>query len=212
MKPLREQSDKNSAEAYNEIYLKREGEADDQDLRRWKKLLKYYKGGRLIDMGCLDSQVPLIAAERFPHAEMWGIDQAELAINKMREKYPWVYYEVRDVYETNFPKNYFSYVVGGELIEHLEEPKHFIEEAMRILRPGGTLAISTPLNEAIEPGAVDGERHLWSYTQDDLIDMLKPYGYVKIKTMGSTFFPTYQYHFPTILAYCKKYGDKKTEN
>ena len=35
-------------------------------------------------------------------------------------------------------------VVGIEIIEHLENPRHFIRELVRIARPGGHLLITTP--------------------------------------------------------------------
>lgn len=207
MKKLTEQSEKNSPEEYDKIFLKRqELGPDDQDIRRWKKLLRYYKGGRLLDIGCLDSMVPQFAHDRFPRAEIWGMDLAKDSITQMRRLYPWAYFEVGDAYHTKFPSNYFGYVVAGELIEHLDRPKDFIEETMRILRPGGTLALSTPLDEASDPGAVDHERHIWSFTESDLVDMLEPYGSVIIKQLGSRFFPYYDYRFPSVLAYCKKHG------
>ena len=122
----------------------------------------------------------------------------------MKRKYPWVYYEVMDVYKTKYPDNYFGYAVAGEILEHLEHPKEFIKEAMRILHPGGILALSTPKEEAIEPGAVDRERHLWSFSTGDIQSLLEPYGSVIIETLGSKYFPIYQYAWPTIISFCKK--------
>ena len=203
MERLLEGMGKNSSQEYDRIYFQREKQGVDAfDQKRWKNLLKYYKGGRLVDLGCLDSLVPVFAKEKHKDAEVWGIDVAEEAIKAMREKYPYVYYEVGDVYHTRFPKNYFSYAVAGELIEHLEKPEEFIKEAFRILKSGGILAISTPLEE--EKGAIDFDRHVWSYKEDDLRTMLEDYGEVWLREMGSQYFPRYQYHPRIILAYCKK--------
>ena len=205
MKKMAQQSDKNSPEEYDRIYFSRkEKGVDDFDKRRWKKLLKYYRGGKLLDVGCLDSLVPDIAKKLYPKAEVWGIDVAEQAVKDMQERFPDVVYRVEDAYQTKFPKNYFDYIVAGEIIEHLEEPDRFLSEMLRILKHGGCLAISTPENEAIEPGAVDGERHLWSWTVGDIQDWLDDYGTAVINTMGSEYFPVYKYHFPNILAYLFK--------
>lgn len=207
MKRLAEQTDKNSPQSYDEIYSQRkERGIDKQDLRRWKRLMKHYKGTRILDAGCLDSIVPILAAKKNPRAEIWGIDLAEKTIESMAEAYPFAFFEVQDVYNTKFPKEYFGYIVAGELIEHLEDPSRFVGEAMRILRPGGTLALSTPKEEEIEPGAVDGERHLWSFSEDDIIKMLEPYGEVRTEILGSQYFPFYEYHFPSIIAFCKKHA------
>lgn len=205
MKKLTEQSEKNSPEEYDKIFETRKMKGpDDQDVRRWRKLLKHYKGTRLIDMGCLDSLIPMYALRKNPTAEVWGIDVATDSIQQMRDLFPFAYYEVMDVYETKFPDNYFGYAVAGEILEHLERPADFIREAMRILRPGGTLALSTPKEEEKEPGAVDGERHLWSFSKDDIIKLLEEYGTVKVEELGSRYFPYYEYHFPSIIAFCKK--------
>ena len=207
MEKLTEQSEKNSNLEYDKIYLKRkETGPNEQDVRRWKRLLKHYRGGRIIDLGCLDSLVPALVHERFPKAEVWGIDLAEEAIAGMKMKYPLVYFEVGDVYKTKYPADYFSYAVAGELIEHLERPEDFIKEAMRILRPGGTLALSTPKEEAIEVGAVDKDRHLWSFSSEDLESLLNSYGEVSIDVLGSRYFPIYAYHWPSLIAYCKKHA------
>lgn len=202
---LNEQNELNSPLEYDKIFLARQKKGVDEfDLRRWKKLLKPYKGGRLIDLGCLDSLVPKLARERFPDAEIWGIDLAEEAIRKMKETDPQTVYTVADVYNTGIPREYFGYAVAGEIMEHLEEPEKFLKEAFRILRPGGILALSVPKEEAVEPGAVDPDRHLWSYSMSDILALLSPYGDVKIETLGSKFFPFYRYSFPNIIAWCKK--------
>lgn len=202
---LKDQNDKNSPLEYDKIYLERLKKGTDQfDLRRWKKLLKEYRGGRLIDLGCLDSQVPFYAHERFPEAEIWGVDLAEETVKDMQARFPFALFEVADVYKTKYPDNYFGYAVAGEIMEHLEFPEKFLKEAFRILRPGGILALSTPKDEVIEPGAIDGERHLWSYSVEDIKALLQPYGEVTTDVLGSKWFPFYKYSFPNIIAFCKK--------
>ncbi len=105
---------------------------------------------------------------------------------------------------TIYPDNYFGYAVAGEILEHLEYPEKFIKETMRILRPGGTLALSTPKDELVEPGAVDKDRHLWSFSVEDIRNLLEPYGNVDVDIMGSKYFPIYEYHFPTLIEELKK--------
>ena len=123
----------------------------------------------------------------------------------MRRKFPWVYYEVMDVYKTKYPDNYFGYAIAGELIEHLEFPEEFIKEGMRILRPGGVFALSTPKEEIKDIGAVDKERHLWSFSEDDIENLFSPYGTVAVETLKSQYFPIYKYRFPTLISWIKKY-------
>jgi 2-polyprenyl-3-methyl-5-hydroxy-6-metoxy-1,4-benzoquinol methylase len=121
----------------------------------------------------------------------------------MKEAYPIIKWEVRDGYNTQFENEKFDYVVIGEVIEHLENPTHFITEALRILKPGGVLAISTPLEEEKEFGAVDAERHLWSFSEQDILDILSIHGSVETQILRSLQEP-YKYCWPQLVAFCIK--------
>lgn len=204
MKRLTEEN-KNTVEEYNKIFIERaKKEVDEQDFRRWKKLLSKFRGGKILDIGCLDSLIPSLAKQMYPDSEAWGIDTADKAIEIMQALHPSQYYETRDLYDTKFDNEYFDYAVMGEVLEHLEEPAKAVKEAVRILKPGGILAISVPLNEAKEPGAVDHIHHLLSYSASDIINLVKPYGSVQKCVIGSQYFPKYVYHWPTIIAFLKK--------
>ena len=48
-----------------------------------------------------------------------------------------------------YDDNTFDAVFAFNLIEHLPHPKSFLEEAHRVLRPGGTLVLETPLRESL---------------------------------------------------------------
>ena len=47
------------------------------------------------------------------------------------------------------PPSSFDAVISAEVIEHLENPREVAREWYRILKPGGTLVMSTPNNESI---------------------------------------------------------------
>lgn len=207
MKRLIEDLGLNSPEEYDRIFAIRALRGvDEHDLRRWKRLVKFYRGGRFIDLGCLDSLAPVIVKEQYPREEVWGIDIAKEAIVEMSRKYPFqgLFYQVGDVYDTRFPDNYFSYAIAGEIMEHLDDPEKFIRETMRILRRGGTLAVSVPLGEEKEVGAVDADRHVWSYDVEDAYRLFGKYGKVTTKTTGSDYVPKYVYRWPTLYIYVRK--------
>jgi 2-polyprenyl-3-methyl-5-hydroxy-6-metoxy-1,4-benzoquinol methylase len=51
---------------------------------------------------------------------------------------------VGSVLDIPFPANYFDFVVCSEVIEHLPLKQIALDELYRVLKPGGTIVISTP--------------------------------------------------------------------
>lgn len=49
-----------------------------------------------------------------------------------------------DIYQANFPDNYFDAVTMNHVIEHVVDPKKVLLECSRILKKGGKIAIATP--------------------------------------------------------------------
>src|SRR5437660_299323 len=132
MQRLLNTNTKNDAKEYNRIFrIRKHNGLDEFDLKRWNLLLKYYKGGRILDLGCLDSLVPHLAKKMHPLAEVWGLDQAEEAIAEMQSKYPKILYHIGDLYNTKFHNKYFDYIVMGEVLEHLDDPERALQEALR---------------------------------------------------------------------------------
>jgi len=49
-----------------------------------------------------------------------------------------------DTEDFPFEDNFFDAVIALELIEHLYDPDHFLEEVYRVLKPSGYFILSTP--------------------------------------------------------------------
>lgn len=203
MKKLPGKTKRNTPQEYDRIFLLREEKGVDPfDLRRWKMLLRFYKGGRLADLGCLDSLVGVIAKKKYPKSQVFGLDKAKGAIAAMQKRHPEVAWSCGDIEKEFYPGEYFVYVVLGEVLEHVQNPQAVVNEAYRILRKGGTLALSVPYDEAREPGAVDLERHLWSFDKEDIQDLLKSFGKVSVRVLRTR--ENEKYQFPVLIAYAQK--------
>jgi ubiquinone/menaquinone biosynthesis C-methylase UbiE len=148
------------------------------DWNRFVLLAKDFKGGKYLDVGCFNSPVPYELTRDFPQAEIYALDYCEPLIKELAERYPEVKYMVGDVKQLPFKDGEFDYVVAGELLEHTENPEQTIKELMRVVKSGGTLAVSVPLNESPEEPL--SEEHLWSFTAEDLILLLSDYGQVSL--------------------------------
>lgn len=146
------------------------------DIERFEKLAKHFDGGKYLDMGAFDSILPQLLAERYPSSQIHVLDFAGEIIEFLKPRFPKVIYHHWDIrnddgYLLPFRDNELDYVVSGEVIEHMEDPKAFVTELLRIIKPGGWLAVSTPHNEAVRAEKIGGPFHLWSYDEQDMTDL-----------------------------------------
>ena len=165
------------------------------DYPRFLEMVKYYRGGSYLDVGCFNSPMPMILKEKFPDADVFALDHSEYVMKAMQKKVPKVKYLVGDCYKLPFGDEEIDYVVAGELIEHLEEPEKFIKEVMRVVKSGGGFFLSTPFEEGITQKAVSYE-HLWGYTEQDIDNFLSPYGKATISLNKDNVW--------VIMGFCKK--------
>ncbi|MCW8848809.1 MAG: methyltransferase domain-containing protein [Melioribacteraceae bacterium] len=56
---------------------------------------------------------------------------------------------VADSFKLPFDNNTFDCVIASEIIEHVIDPKLFIEELFRVVKPSGSLIITTPYKEKL---------------------------------------------------------------
>jgi 2-polyprenyl-3-methyl-5-hydroxy-6-metoxy-1,4-benzoquinol methylase len=64
------------------------------------------------------------------------------------EAVTWMQCDLNDSWKS-IPNATSDWVVGIEVIEHLENPRHFVRECKRILKSKGMLLITTPNNESL---------------------------------------------------------------
>jgi O-antigen biosynthesis protein len=78
----------------------------------------------------------------------------------------------------------FDVVVSFETIEHLPDVDRYLEEIRRVLKPNGIFLVSTPdrrLASVLFPflGRPQNKFHIREFTQQELLELLKPYFAVK---------------------------------
>jgi GT2 family glycosyltransferase/SAM-dependent methyltransferase len=101
-------------------------------------------GLRVLDVACGAGYGTNILAQAA--AEATGVDIDAAAIRKASKKYKRdnLKFVTADCCEMPFEADSFDVVVANEMIEHIEEQAAFLEEAKRVLKPGGALLVSTP--------------------------------------------------------------------
>lgn len=149
------------------------------DMKKMRKMVGYFTGGKFLSVGCLNEAIVPLLAEN-PNNEVYGVDFADKVLDSLCLKFPKVRYIVKDIREGLFGnQNFFDYIIAGEVIEHLEDPKKFIGDCLRILKPKGWLCISTPWEEGVRQGAIDREAHIWSFSEQDM----KEFGFTEIELL-----------------------------
>jgi methionine biosynthesis protein MetW len=114
---------------------------------RFRKVLQIAAklgGKRFLDIGCGDGSFTLLLKEALKAEEAVGIEISPEANGALRGKGIEAYQ--LDIDEEKFPfdNDSFDMVYGGEIIEHLFNPDHLLDEVHRILKPGGKCIITTP--------------------------------------------------------------------
>ena len=97
----------------------------------------------IVDVGCGDGSALAVAAAQNPAHRFAGLDWSADALRQARARGLTV---VRGSISPRLPvaDGVADVVIMSELIEHLVDPDGAVAEARRVLRPGGSLLLSTP--------------------------------------------------------------------
>jgi ubiquinone/menaquinone biosynthesis C-methylase UbiE len=104
-------------------------------------------GDTILDIGCGNARdiVALLRAG----ARVVGVDLSEGMIAQARVDlakagFEGVTLEVGDATQLGFPADTFDKVIFSEVIEHIPDAARAVDEIHRVLKPGGTVVVSTP--------------------------------------------------------------------
>jgi SAM-dependent methyltransferase len=101
-------------------------------------------GERVLDLGCAAGAVSHFLSTL--GCETVGVDAEPRAIDKARELFPDLQFQLANVARLPFDEASFDKAVAADLVEHLDDDSFaaMLRETRRVLRPGGTLSIYTP--------------------------------------------------------------------
>lgn len=101
----------------------------------------------ILDVGCGPGNSTAELLRRFPKSNILGIDSSEAMIQAASAQYPQMEFAVCDA-SKDLPQlgRSFDVVFSNACIQWVPNHQKLIPELMGLLRPGGVLAVQTPMN------------------------------------------------------------------
>ncbi len=124
--------------------------------RRWLEALQLADGDALLDLGCGPGSLLIEASRRSPTLRLWGVDIAMrwliLARKRLIEEgVPGVGLVCGCAERLPFLDGRFAGIIGGDVIEHVNDPLQTLNETHRVLSSRGRLVMATPNRFSLTP-------------------------------------------------------------
>jgi SAM-dependent methyltransferase len=106
-------------------------------------------GMRLLDCGCGPGSISCDLAKIVGAGQVEGIDLEESQVDLARDRASEqgltnARFSVGSIYELPFPDSSFDVVFAHAIFEHIASPERALAEVLRVLEPGGLVAIRSP--------------------------------------------------------------------
>lgn len=116
--------------------------------KTWEEILFLFDdylvpGDKVLDSGCGNGRYYPLFKEK--QVEYIGIDSSKRLVELTKERYPEADFRVEDALKLSFPDNYFDAVYNIAVFHHIPSKElrlQFLNEAKRVLKPGGLLILT----------------------------------------------------------------------
>lgn len=108
---------------------------------RVQGVLNSVEGDLILDAACSKGDLTLNLEKFF---EVVGLDFSTNALAIAKKRCTQAIFVSGDVCNLPFHNKFFDSVVAGEILEHLTEPRKFLDECKRILKDEGVLVVTLP--------------------------------------------------------------------
>ncbi len=141
------------------------------------------KAGRILDAACGMGASTKRLMNYYAPENIWAINISEKQIKSTQKNAPGCNAKVMSAVEMGFEDDFFDAIECIEAAFHFETRKKFLEESMRILKPGGTLVLSDVLmtsKHRLEQHAVfpDPKNHI--QTAEEYEELLRDTGFKNV--------------------------------
>ena len=129
------------------FYLSPEKLSGDYSPVRFTRELRLFReaclSGKVLDVGCSNGAFLFQLGQRFPgDYELFGTDVSGPPLDYAESK--GIKTIRRDFLAADFPANNFDAITLWAVLEHVSEPACFVQQAARLLKPGGICIVLVP--------------------------------------------------------------------
>ena len=103
------------------------------------------KGGRILDVACGPGATTKRLMRTYAPAMITGINVSEAQLAEARKRAPGCTFQRMDATRLDFPAEQFDAVICVEAAFHFDTRDAFVREALRVLKPGGSLVLTDML-------------------------------------------------------------------
>jgi ubiquinone/menaquinone biosynthesis C-methylase UbiE len=129
---------------------------------------------RVLDVGCGDGRL----TSELDAAHVTAADVSAVALGRARDRLPDArLVEIEPDAQLPLGDGEFDLVLLAETLEHVRDVQLLLSEARRVLRPGGTLAITTPATRRLMSPPDPLSPHLRFFTRRSLARLLDEVGF-----------------------------------
>lgn len=170
-----------------------------------------YVTGRVLDLSCGAGYGTHMVAKgcKYDVEEVIGVDIDEEIIQYARGVYhhPVSTFMVMNAVDPELPNKLgtFDTILSFETYEHIAEEQQLLDNYYRLLKPGGTLIISTPFGEGrgVECGS---PFHVHQITKEEFLQLFPAYTSVSYYYQKGVLIepPREEVHYPLGIAVCRK--------
>ena len=135
--------------------------------------------GDLLDIGCGEGRGLTYLRDNV--SSYTGIDKIQEVLDTLSEKYPGDSFLQKNIPPfAGLESNTYDTAVSFQVIEHIQEDEHFVQEIHRVLKEDGLAILSTP---NIKMSLTRNPWHVREYTHVEFRDLLSKY-FKEVKCYG----------------------------
>lgn len=164
---------------------------------RFQTIKRYFKpSGNVLEVGAGSGDFLHLLEGAGYRVE--GVELSKRAALQAKQKYGLTLHQ-GTLAEAAFPDEYFDYIVMYHVLEHVPSPREVLQEARRILKPGGRILIEVPNVRSIDTllarrlllNVLDYPNHLYAFSRATLRRLVEEAGFATLGLHGG---------FPFLLA------------